>query len=165
MHVWLGLGWSLLQVQWLLTHLNLYLAVLYAPIVTCLLFFRTRWCLMKHTGHVNKYSENSEGNLHFMRENWQSNYWFWLSISCQFLDTVDVAVAIVFLWYSVKVFSNNFLCTALYWLPNWFCYRIRTVSCHFWYQLTLFCSTDGGEVTQDQDVILLLTYNAYYVAR
>ena len=31
--------------------------------------------------------------------------------------------------------------------------------------LVVACSADGGEVTQDQDVILLLTYHAYYVAR
>jgi len=39
----------------------------------------------------------------------------------------------------------------------------------FWSYFTQYinvflCSTDG-EVTQDQDVILLLTYQAYYVAR
>ena len=36
---------------------------------------------MKHTGHVNKYSENSEGNLHFMRENNSAIIGF----DCQFL--------------------------------------------------------------------------------
>ncbi|XP_029188502.2 phosphatidylinositide phosphatase SAC2-like [Acropora millepora] len=33
-----------------------------------------------------------------------------------------------------------------------------------WALVDPFYSTDGGEVTQDQDVILLLTYHAYYVA-